>query len=159
MYSTSTSRSECSSKSQYTLPGTNRVLAYYCLQSTPVQYTEYLRLERENPIKCHSCDVVVRHAIRRLEFASICKSLLQGESQRNVFFSFRQRIGVAGRPSVHSNLKLKTSAGGYFNAPKVIRASPPLEGPAIPGATWKKAKTRDTLEVKIVSILSRGDAT
>ena len=36
------------------------------------------------------------------------------------FLVFRQRIGVAGHPTVHSNLKLKTSTGGYFNPTKVI---------------------------------------
>ena len=39
-------------------------------------------------------------------------SLLHRESQSNTFFIFWQRIGIAGRSSVFSNLKLKTSAGG-----------------------------------------------
>jgi hypothetical protein len=46
-------------------------------------------------------------------------SVLKGESQRNTFFIFWQRIGVAGRSSVISNLKLTTSAGVCFNATKV----------------------------------------
>ena len=39
-------------------------------------------------------------------------SILQGESQRNTFFIFWQRIGVASRSYVRSNLKMKPSAGG-----------------------------------------------
>ena len=46
-------------------------------------------------------------------------SVLKGESQRNTFFIFWQRIGVAGRSCVISNLKLTTSAGVCFNATKV----------------------------------------
>ena len=53
-------------------------------------------------------------------------SLLEGESQRNPFFIFSQRIGVAGRPSaIFKFEKLKTLAvlRGFFIATKVITIS------------------------------------